>query len=482
MRFVYILGVAGFLSYSAMAETVVLAECEDKITRAETAGETSVYDECGFNDIETAWNKWAGWVSQKQYKRALYELCVRYPDHPYSDLYCEKSANLGYGPAIAEQGHRLMAQNFSKLAVEHYTRALQTRSLSDEQEGKVAEQLGLYHLDELGGAYAPAKGIAFLDEASKKRSAAANNMLGYLSYSGEFGVRKSEKESFKYIWRAILLGCPAAEENLGLFHLGKSKKLTYQTVVKYMRASAFSCQPTSPVNTQSLVKPAGCVCEEAFEIQERHKNKPYYLTAVMGDTASLRDTSGATHSVQLKQKLSDGYFVTDIRPTAVILEKAGVRMVLNLVRNMDCLDFCEKMRLTDGTVEDVKIKPYRLSFTPQECQHLMHYAPLLVDVSKPYVGKTECAGDSGSVDDELLRLMREGEENEETTNMVLPLPARLMQPFTPGVQGQIGVVKNEESRGPQPQVLFPVKKQPKGLPKKKIQFRVGGGISQNNKK
>lgn len=489
MRFIILLG-ALMVSLSASAEVVIPTDCDVKLATAEMVGQTTVYDECGFNDAQTAWNKWAGWVSQKQYKRALYELCVRYPAHPYSDLYCEKSANLGYAPAVAEQGHRLMDKGLSKPAVEHYTRALQTRSLSDEQEGQVAERLGLYYLDETGGAYAPAKGVVFLTEASKKRSAAANNMMGYLSYSGDFGVRKSEKEAFKYIWRAILLGCPAAEENLGLFHLSKSKELKYETVLKYMKNNAYSCQSGGDKTDEAdFVKPAGCVCEQAFKMRDRHKNKPYYLTGVVGDKAVLRDHDGVVQRVQLKQKLSDGYFVTDIRPTAVILEKAGERVVLNLMSNMDCLDFCEKIVLKDGTVEDVKIKPYRLTFTPQECRHLMHYAPELVDTSKPYVGKTECVSPADVADDALLRLMQ---NDEPSVDDVVSNPVSLEQPVTRGVRGQIGVV-TDKKRGTSEKTQVGAIKQPKvpakhikksvvHHPKKEIRFTVGGGGNQKDDK
>ena len=132
MRLGYVFGVMMVASLPVMAQMTVPADCEVMLASAEeTIGETTVYDTCGFSDAVTAWDKWAGWVSQKQYKRALYELCIRYPNHPYSDLYCEKSANLGYAPAVAEQGHRLMDKGLNKPAVEHYTRALQTRSLSD---------------------------------------------------------------------------------------------------------------------------------------------------------------------------------------------------------------------------------------------------------------------------------------------------------------------------------------------------------------
>lgn len=438
MRFLSLFLLGSILTTSVMAQTSVLTECEEKVAQAETNQEVAVYDECGFNNVDTAWNTWAGWVSQKEYKKALYQLCVRWPNHMYSDLYCEKSANLGYAPAVAEQGHRLMDKGLSVSAVEHYVRALQIGGLSDEQEGRVAERLGMYYLDETGEAYAPAKAVEFLAEAAKKRSAVANNMIGYLFYTGEYGQPQKDTKAFEYFWRAILLGCPAAEENLGLFHLVRGNQLKRETAQKYMRSLAFSCAGTSSEGTEVLIKPIGCNCENAKEIVSRHQNKPYYLVDVVGDEARLQDHNGKIISVHTGKRLSDDFVVAEIRKTAVILEKAEQRLILNLVPNMQCIDYCQKMTLSDGTVEDVKIKPYRLTFTPSECRDLLYYAPALVDMNLPFVGKSECAGSGMAGEDALLQLMR-----QDNTSQMLDEPTKSsdqnVQPVHTGVTGQIGV-------------------------------------------
>ena len=436
MRFLGVLATVVMISRMALATSVV--SCETAIEMAEKDPNSSVYEQCGFNDADLAWNQWAGFVSQKEFKRALYELCVRWPDHMYSDLYCEKSANLGYAPAIAEQGHRLMYKGMSQSAVSHYTRALQTGGLSDEQEGKIAEQLGLYYLNPNAQNYAPAKAVAFLQEASKKRSALANNTLGYLYYTGELGVSQSHEEAFKYFWRAILLGCPAAEENLGLFHLARLQQVQPETALRYMQKTAYTCTGVSESNTPELKKPIGCECADALQQAQKYLEKPYIFVETWGKTARIKDKNANELTVSLNQKLPTGYTVTDIRPTAVILQKGKERVILNKITNLPCIQYCESVAVDGAPGEEIHIKPYRLIFTPNECQDLLYYAPALVDVSKPFVGQKECAGGMMGQVDPLLELMKKDEQKK-------PSKVRSQKKKGLGVQGRIGVNPSQES-------------------------------------
>ncbi|MGN1063011.1 MAG: hypothetical protein ACI4QM_01635 [Alphaproteobacteria bacterium] len=402
----FCLAVFSFLMVSAAwAQTVAptVEKCRVALGKAELNTDTSVYGACGFDDEQVAWDVWAGWVSQKKYKKALYQLCVRWPSHPYSDLYCEKSANLGYGPAIAEQGHRLKAKGFADQAMRFYARALETRMLSTEQEGQVAEQIGLYYLADNTPTYSPAKAVAFFETAAQKRSALANNVMGYLTYSGELGVPSHDQGAFEYLWRAILLGCPAAEENLGLFHLARLGKITKETAVAHMRQKALTCEASAETAEQM---PAECVCDTVLKEVERFDAKPYYLIGVTAQTAQLQDKKGSVQTVAAGQKLADNFTVSEIRKSAVILEKGGERVILNLYTFKACADYCKKARAIGLRGENaVRIKPYRLTFSPNECQDLMYYAPKLVDTSLPYVGKNECAGGITAADDPLLRLL-----------------------------------------------------------------------------
>ena len=70
------------------------------------------------------------------------------------------------------------------------------------------------------------------------------------------------------------------------------------------------------------------------------------------------------------------------------------------------------MRLRiDGVKEAVKIKPYHLTFTPQECAFVDHYAKLLFPNKETYVGKEECQNLTVEADP-ILSKISEG-ENEE---------------------------------------------------------------------
>ena len=407
-------------SHAVLAQDLPIAEdCKSKVEQAETTNDLSVYDECGFNDVKIAWDEWAGLASQKKYQKALYQLCARWPTHPYSDMYCEKSANLGYAPAIIEQGHRLMEKGLNETAVTYYARALQTASLTDEQQGQVAEQLALYYLDEKSKGYAPSKAVAFFTEAAKMRSALANNALGYLFYTGELGVPANDEMAFKSFWRAILLGCPAAEENLGVFHLARLQQIDRTTALYHMKQVAFTCEGVSEKPQNTLVRPMGCGCKEMTEQIEKHKDKPYYLISVAGTKATLKDKKGATIVVEKGSRTASGLHVLEIRKTAVILGKDGYRVILNLTDNWECINYCQMM-MEAGVRADVQIRPYRLTFTPQECQDLMYYAPQLVDTSRPFVGKKECAGDSENITDPLLDLLRNDpqKQGEQTAQSI----------------------------------------------------------------
>lgn len=462
---VYLLLPTAVLAQSA----INVSECKELLARAEKTGDLSVYDSCGFNDEKTAWNEWAGFVSQKQYKQALYQLCIKWPQHPYSQMYCEKSASLGYAPAMIEQGHRLMENGMGQAAVSHYTKALKTGMLTAEQEGQIAEQLALYYLEEGSEEYSPAKAVAFLQTAATRRSALANHMMGHLSYTGQYGVAQDDKQAFEYFWRAILLGCPAAEENLGLFHLVRLGKINRKTGAFHMQPTFATCQ--AGVNKpKRLDKPAGCDCDEVLSALPRYLSKAYYLMEVNGQTALLKNAKNEPIVVSVGQNLTDGYHVLEIRTSAVILLKDGERVVLNILPDSDCIDYCQVAEEYEG-IEDTEIKPYRLSFSPQECQDLMYYAPLLVDVTQPFVGKTECAGSLMMEQDPVLQLIN---AKQDVPNV--DMPASMPSEKRPIVQNKQRQAVKEMSRTSDENAV--VKPRPDVLPKKarkEIHFTVGGG-------
>ena len=463
-------------AHGAVAQDLsITEECKNKVEQAETTNDLSVYDTCGFNDVKLAWDEWAGLASQKKYKKALYQLCVRWPSHPYSDMYCEKSANLGYEPAIIEQGHRLMEKGLNETAITYYARALKTQNLTDEQEGQVAEQLALYYLDEKSKGYAPSKAVVFFTEAAKKRSALANNALGYLFYTGELGVPASDEMAFKSFWRAILLGCPAAEENLGVFHLARLQQIDRPTAIYHMKQVAFTCAGISEKQQETAIRPVGCGCEVMAEQIEKHKDKPYYLIDVSGSKATLKDKKGATIVVEKGNKTALDYHVLEVRKTAVILGKNGNRVILNLTTDWECVNYCQKMAEA-GIQSDVHIRPYRLTFTPQECQDLMYYAPQLVDTSKPFVGQRECAGGSEAVSDPLLDLLRDEPQKQREQPVQNMQQIDFETDLFPNTQPNAGVIQASQVQQDSINERAVVKPRPAQniqRPRKKIRFTVG---------
>lgn len=393
-------------STAVVAQTMpVIEDCELSIAKAEQGGDEVAYTRCGFDDENLAFSKWSGFVSQKQMPKGMYELCMRHPTHEYSPIYCQKAADLGYGPALAELGHRAMNESSSEAALRFYTRALATKQLNPEQEGKIAEQLGVYYLQP-GDHYVPAKAVAFLQTAAKKRSALANNALGYFAYTGELGVKQAPRAAFSYFWRAILLGCPAAEENIGLFHLARHGKLSTQQAAAFMQSKALTCEPavTQQIGSVGGAMPVGCRCDTVLELMDKAVEKPYTVVEISGTTAKLKDKQGATQSVQQGQALASGYTVAEVRQTVVILTKDADRVILNKMPDAACVSYCQTK--TEAAITDnIQIKPYRITFTPTECRDIMYYAEALVDTAKPFVGKEQCAGDTVLVQDPLLDML-----------------------------------------------------------------------------
>ncbi len=435
MKKFLIISVLMFISYSPCfgelspidSQLVDEKTCDILIEKAETTQEGSidVYTLCGFDDSQKAWGKWAGTASAKNWKKALYELCVRYPNHTYGPLYCDKSASLGYGPALAEIGHRQMRNGNTKSALNSYATALATKELSEAEEGKVAEYLGLYYLTPDNPDFNVPKALAFLSKAALQRSARSNNILGYLAFSGKYGIKVDPKESLKYFWRAILLNCPAAEENLGLFHLSRQNKISKELALEQMEKAIFTCDPSAQPKKQQMDEALkNCPCQTVLETEQRFRSKPYILLETGMDTAVLEDSSGNKIHVKKGASLPNGGSITEIRKTAVIGMIDQKRIIFNLYTKDPCLSYCQENNITTNPSQESKdnqeqeqqitIKPYRLSFTPQECRDLTYYASLLVDTALPYVGKEQCAF-SGTTDDPLLQMMQDPDDQLETT-------------------------------------------------------------------
>ncbi len=398
MRSGLLLGCVLF-SFGAYAATV--EECPVLLEQAEKEEirDVNPYDFCGFGDENLVWSKWAPYASQHQLKKALYEICIRYPKHVYHDIYCEKSAQLGYGPALALKAESLLEKGESETGLKWATQAIETKELSVEQTGHLLETIGFYYLKNDNPKYR-----AYFEQAALRRSALANHILSVIIYGESEQNKANEKMAFQLIWRAILLGCPNAEENLGLFHLARQKKIPFETAFRIMQDKMNSCDalPIEEKKADSTDESFyECRCKTAIENEKRFREKPYLLMRIEGEQAMLKDASGQEYQVSVKDNLPEQGIVAEIRKSAVILTYPNDRVILNLYKPDKCAAFCEKNKIEENLTPEemqkrlmgdvgIRIQPYRLSFTPQECETLLYYAPELVDTSLPFVGKEEC--------------------------------------------------------------------------------------------
>jgi len=238
MIFIFLLTSTTFVQ----AQTLSMQECLPLLQEAELKPDPTIYDQCGFNDVNKAIIEWPAVLEQNKLAHALYEVCIRHPKHPQSKRFCALAAKLGDGPAVAWAGDLYYKKDQIPKAMSYYNYALQRGGIPIEQEGQIITKLGLLYAHPNSAYYDPANAVPLLKKAALKRSALANNVMGYFTFAGLYGIEKDEKEAFSYFWRAILLGCPAAQENLGLFQLvTKKKELDLKTALDLMSQRSFSC-------------------------------------------------------------------------------------------------------------------------------------------------------------------------------------------------------------------------------------------------
>lgn len=358
--------------------------------------DVGIFDECGFGDEKLTWSRWAPFASQKKSKRALYEICKRYPKHLYHDMYCQKAYATGYGPSLAYKAVNVLETGNADEALKLVNQAVEAGDLGIEERGMIAEAFAVYYLKKNDEKYK-----LYLQSAAENRSALANHITGILLYEGTDGTAEKTRSAFDSIWRAILLGCDAAEENLGLFHLAKQGKITVQQAKDMMRQKMYSCQKTLPENEKKYTQEElSCQCKTVLSQEEKFTEKPYLLLEVQGSRVVLQDKSGETYSVSEGDNLPNQGNVSEVHKTAVVLKFPNERMIVNMYKTSPCVSFCREHNITNNlTVQEMKkklllniprIQPYQLTFSKQECDTIRYYAESLVDINLPYVGKKEC--------------------------------------------------------------------------------------------
>ena len=215
--------------------------CEPLIAAAEQESSPEVYEECGFNDVQTAFVFWAPLAEQSKWKNALFELYRRHPAYPGIKAYLYKAAEFGHPSALVLVGDELFDAGKIPEAMRYYNAAIRG-DLTEEEQGKITGRLAMLYADPKSTHYDTQKAVPLLKKAALQRQPLPNNVLGAFALFGMNNVQQNPEEAFKYFWRAILLGCPAAEENIGLFQLARQKKIDIPTLNTEIMKRAYSCE------------------------------------------------------------------------------------------------------------------------------------------------------------------------------------------------------------------------------------------------
>lgn len=382
--------------------------CRELLQLAETTPTSAPYDLCGFSDPDLAWNKWAPFASKNNLRRALFELCQRYPAHDYGALYCRKAEDLGYPPALIKAGIAHLKGNRIPEAQTAFRAALTDAGLQKADEAVISEQLGKLYTTQNSPYFNPRVGIPLLQKGAGLGSALANNILGFLSTWGQMGVPQDTKEGLLSYWRAALLGCSAAEENIGLLHLVRQNRLPPQQGFSYMMQQAWTCEPLVR-RVQDQEEKLDCDCVALLESARAQESQAYRLIQTDGEQVLLRDKAGNDFLGRVGQKLENGVTVIEVGADYAVILMNGQRSFLQLSQETPCQTYCRRFKEAGGVIE---VKPYRFTFTPNECEDIYFYAAHLIGLDHDFVGKKECARAMGQMD-EASRLLLEAKKQEE---------------------------------------------------------------------
>ena len=373
------------------AQTFSLSlECQEAVRSAENIRNSDIYTACDFNNRQKAFGEWSLWAEKENAGQALYEICVRHPEVHQAESYCQKAVKLGNGPALLRQANKLYHEKNYKEAANFYTRALNSPLLNTAEKGLIAQNMGLLYMNPESNYYNPKKGMPLIEKAVTRRGAEANNLMGVYALFGLQEVPQNAEKSFEYFWRSILLGCPAAEENLGVFHLLKQKKIDNKTAYQKMKERMFSCTVPEFIEPKNVEENA-CNCNEVYERERLAKLYPYRLIEISPDMVSavLLDKNDQKIEVKKGTKLPNKMIVSEIRQKAVILMTSETRMILSYAPLDSCLQICEEKEKLNK-IKTKTIRPYRLTFSARECSDILYYAERLVDTNLPFTGKEEC--------------------------------------------------------------------------------------------
>ncbi len=386
----------GFEAGAQNSSVIDKKTCEKMLLIAEEKQTDWIYDACGFANEATAWYTWAPVMSSLGYRKALYELCRRYPTHDYAKLYCQKSADLGYLPAM----YWLADKNKNTDSAQVYKANLQRIIAANNINGKTrlvteADYATRKAYEDLAKIYLASsdikereKGLTYLQIAADTGSASASHSLGALLFWNNDEAQQALSE--KYLWKAILMGCPAAEENLGVMTYYKQGRLAFADAKEEIDSRLYTCQASEKsADSGKLLKPEDCACQEVLAWFSTQKNKPFLIVKIGAGKAVLKDPAGHEYSVEKGDKVTDGFVVEDVRQTAVIVRRVNERYVLLYREDVQCVDLCANPTVIPRSYLK-KMPPYELTFSADECQHLAKGIENLNNPLKPFRGLPEC--------------------------------------------------------------------------------------------
>ena len=381
--------------HSATLNSMDKISCQKLLKIAEKKEIEGIYERCGFDNEFLAWYEWAPFVSANGYKKALYELCQRYPEHDYSELYCQKSADLDYAPAYFALAKLALNRGEMNLYENHLNKVIELNDVKGKLSLKTEADLASRQAyEELGKLYYKKQdertrelSLQYLQVAADLGSASAAHMLGVaLSWNLE---PEQQVLSEKYLWQAILQGCPAAEENLGLINYLKQGRLHQNDAYTEIEKRSFSCQPSPKTSKKLFMSKKDCDCTQVLSWAESQKNKPFMISNIVANSALLKDKNGMEYSVVKGDKVSEGFVVEEVRPTAVIVRRVNERHILLYRDDIECVDLC-----VDSDVVSKKkasqLPPYAIIFSEEECQKLARGIETLTNPLKPFKGLPEC--------------------------------------------------------------------------------------------
>jgi hypothetical protein len=172
-----------------------------------------------------------------------------------------------------------------------------------------------------------------------------------------------------------------------------------------MSLQATSCQPFNKEKSFQGNPVTDCDCADILEKENFYQKQDYfYLDMPRENQAVLKDKKGTKKAYSVGDTLSEGTVIQEIRAGLVTLWQNGKKVFINRYHDGSCVTRCLARANTQKAIrEPIKIRPYRLTFTKQECADINYYASKLIDTSLPYVGKKECSG--GTVDDKAKILL-----------------------------------------------------------------------------